>query len=166
MEKEKKDNVEDKLYTIDDLPDQEQHELYMPNKHKEHKKLWEKMEDFSDKQRPKNWKDWTTMVVFPHGYTLWKLPPKVHHYVNKVLGYATEALAPIQPEAALGTGIAYGISQVVYGIKTKSGKHVGSGIGGLVENLKKADIKELKPFLKKAEDIIGQYFHNFNEAKA
>ena len=169
-EKRKETDLEKRLYTIEDLPEQKEHVLYMPDATKEENRgLWEKVKDYAEQMKPKDFRDWMYLSnpTFHPAYVIWKLPSEMHEYLNKLLKYATEISAVVAPEATPELGLAYGVSQVVYGIKTRSGKHTGAGLTRLVSDLKKVSKNEkLNKFLQTAEEIIEKYFHKFNPKHA
>jgi hypothetical protein len=155
---------ERKLYTKEDLPEGEI-SLYMPNKHEKNESLWQKLKEHNKNlKKPESIGEAIAMVVFPGPYSIWKMPPKVHHYFSKALEYAAElsTATPIGP----GLYIANAIDRVIYGAKTKSGKQVASGLEGIAAGLEQTDVEDVKPFAKKLREVIGSYFHKFDEVKA
>jgi hypothetical protein len=127
-----------------------------------HPRLITYLEDYWNAMKPHSMREAQLMALsFPTAqipYYLWKLPPEMHQYLNTALGYATSILARTQPEAALATGVFYGLSQAIYGIKTKSGKDLVSGLVGLLTHLKK--VPEAKEFSRKAMQWMKDYFSN------
>jgi hypothetical protein len=125
--------------------------LYMPEKERQ-KYLVDKVKTILDKYthiieryRPKTVKDFVASATLgPAGYTLWKLPPDIHKKVNELLKYAAAISSKTKPEVGAALGITYFISQAMYGIKTKSGKHVISGLTGIGHSAKKLKIKGLE----------------------
>jgi hypothetical protein len=123
-------------------------------------RLIESLEEYWEAMKPKTVRDVQVMALpFPSlqiPYYLWKLPPEMHRYLNTALECATSVLARKDPEAALATGVFYGLSQAMYGIKTKSGKHLMSGLVGILTHLKK--LPETKEFSKRAMQSLKNYF--------
>jgi hypothetical protein len=158
--------LEKKLYSAEDMPAAEDISLYMPKGSRVVKGMLERMRTYWNTIKPRNVPEAVAAVVMPAPYHLWKLPVEVHEKLNDILGVAAGIATVAQPEVGLATGIAYGISQVIYGLKTGSGKHTGSGLMGIVEHVKKLDLEEHKPLIDKIEGIIHNYFHNFNPAYA
>ncbi|MBM3234110.1 hypothetical protein FJZ19_03375 [Candidatus Pacearchaeota archaeon] len=165
-----------KLYTPDDLP--EETHLYMPPQ-EEREGFLDSVKDYWDEIKPKDafgyakYAALSTMPAAMSAYMLWKLPPRLHEDMNYVLSSATGISAAIgQEEVALATGIAYAVSQAVYGIKIKSGHHVLSGLQGIVTGMKKvdksgmnkADKTRLDKALTAAEALL-KYFSTSSMAK-
>ncbi len=131
-------------------------EVYMPN----HPSLVKDLEDYWEAMKPQSLRGAQLMALpfpsFQIPYYLWKLPPHIHEYFNSALKYATSVLSRTDPEAALATGVFYGISQAIYGIKTRSGKHLMSGLVRILTNLK--EHPDTKEFSKKILDSLKDYF--------
>jgi hypothetical protein len=143
---------ETRLYSVKDLPAKLPSGLYVPEDEEAREQFSEKSRGYWDTYRPKSAFDYATYAVSPAGYMLWKMPPETHSKVNSVLGGAAGICTLLLPVPGVGeaagigalvTGILYAISQTVYGIKTKSGKHVTSGLEGIVANTKKIDLANL-----------------------
>jgi hypothetical protein len=123
-----------KLYTPEDMP-KETH-LYMPPQ-EEREKFLDSVQDYWEEIKPRSAFDYakyaalSTMPGAMSVYMLWKMPPRLHEDMNYVLSSAT--------------GIAYAVSQAVYGIKIKSGHHVLSGLQGIVTGMKKVDKSSMNP---------------------
>lgn len=134
---------ETRLYSVKDMPGKPAH-LYIPEGEEAKSGFLEKVRGYWDEYKPKSAFGYAAAVVFPTPYFLWKLPADLHGYLNDILKGATAISARAgQPEVAAATGITYAISQAVYGLKTKSGKHVMSGLEGIVANTKKMDLSAL-----------------------
>jgi len=138
-----------KLYTPEDMP-KETH-LYMPPQ-EEREKFLDSVQDYWEEIKPRSAFDYakyaalSTMPGAMSVYMLWKMPPRLHEDMNYVLSSATGISAALgQEEVALATGIAYAVSQAVYGIKIKSGHHVLSGLQGIVTGMKKVDKSSMNP---------------------
>jgi hypothetical protein len=125
--------------------------LYMPDKKQQKylvgkvRKILEDYKHIVEEYRPKTVKEFVLQAALgPQGYLLWKLPPDVHKKVNELLKYASGISAKFQPEVGMAVGLGYFISQVMYGIKTKSGKHLISGLTGIGHSAKKMKIRGLE----------------------
>jgi hypothetical protein len=158
--------LEKKLYSIEDMPSPEESKLYMQNGGSAMKGLMEKVKGYWNQMKPNNVQEAVASVVIPTPYYLWKLPPDVHKTMNDILGAATDIAAKVNPEVGIATGLAYGISQVIYGLKTGSGKHTGAGLVGIAEHIKRAGSDEHQPILEKIEEVIQNYFHGFKPSYA
>lgn len=137
------------------------HELNMPH----HSTLLEQSRDYWKNLKPKSAKEAAAAIVSPGVYSLWKLPPELHEYVNTTLKYATEILAETQPEAAVATGIVYGISEIMYGIKTGSGKRLISGLAGTLHHMENSNHEEAREFSRNTFSSLRDYFATFSKKK-
>lgn len=115
-------------------------------------KYWEEM-------KPRSAVQTIYALSNPGIYTLWKLPTHLHDSFNKTLSYATYILSRTQPEAAIATGLFYGVSEAIYGIKTKSGKHFMSGLVGLLTHMKNLPEEKIRNFSEKTLNYLKQYFN-------
>jgi hypothetical protein len=154
--------TETRLYSVKDLPSKPAR-LYIPEDGETRSGFLEKIRGYWDEYKPKSAFGYAAAVVFPTPYFLWKLPSDLHGYLNDILkGASAISMRAGQPEVAAATGITYAISQAVYGLKTKSGKHVLSGLEGIVTNTKKinlstlskADAKVVKDTYKSAKTLL------------
>jgi hypothetical protein len=181
-ERERKENEGElekdiKLYTPEDLP-KETH-LYMPPQ-EEREGFLDSVRDYWEAIKPINAFDYakyaalSTMPAAMSAYMLWKMPPRLHEDMNYMLSAATGVSAVLgQEEIAVATGIAYAVSQAVYGIKIKSGHHVLSGLQGIVTGMKKVDKSSMNPkdrtkldkALKAAESML-KYFSSLKSKAA
>lgn len=153
-----------RLYTLDDLNEDDGKELYMPHGD-EAQEHYGKIRKAYETLKPRSAFDFAFALAPGSSilYTLYKLKPETHKKVNHVLKNVCEFSTVLGPEAPAVTGLMYGVSQVIYGMKTKSGKHVGAGISGIahhLENEENLDPK-LKKTLKHAKEL-SDYFYNFN----
>ena len=100
-------------------------------------------------------------------YLLWKMPPRLHAVVNRVLDYTSIVLRKYQPEGAVYTGLLSGASRLIYGIKTRSGKDVVSGLVGSLGHLNQIDDPKIKSRLENLYDesmkVIEEYFGHVKE---
>ncbi len=149
----------DKEYDLDSI---KEISLYMPDKDKQKylvgkvQKILEDYKHIIEEYRPKTVKDFVAQATLgPAGYVLWKLPPDVHKKVNELLKYATAISTKAKPEISMALGITYFISQVLYGLKTKSGKHVVSGLAGIGHSAKKMKIAGLEKLASSTLDDMA-----------
>jgi len=158
--------LERKLYSLEDMPPEEETQLYMSKGGKAVQDLIGKVKDYWNQIKPNNVQEAVAYLTMPAPYYLWKMPVEVHRRVNDILDIATGIAAAVNPEMGLGLGISHSVSQVIYGLKTGSGKHTGSGLVGIVEHVKKLGSDEHKSTIEKIEQVIEGYFNNFKPAYA
>jgi hypothetical protein len=155
------------LLTTEDIPKNPQ-KLNIPQiSEEEHYDFMQKVGKYWEYARPKSVLDYVARIVVP-GYSLWILPNEMHEYLNKALFYATKISGVAgQEEIALGTGIAYAVSQTIYGLKNKSGKHVMSGLVGIIFQSKKLDRSKLtdenKSDLKNSVDAAEKVLEHLSK---
>jgi len=131
------------------------HELYFPEK----ENFWDKIKNSYNNYIPQNPYEIASAIIFPSGYYLNKMPLPVHRRFNKILKYSTKILAEYgAEEPALAVGIAYGLSSIIYGIKSKSGKHTTAGIFHILNHLEKHPNKKLSVFAKNSKKIFEKHF--------
>jgi hypothetical protein len=158
--------LEKKLYSIEDMPAPEETTLYMPKGGRAVRGLMEKVKGYWNEMKPSNVQEAVASVVMPTPYYLWKMPAELHKTMNDILGVATGIAAEINPEVGVAIGLTYGISQVIYGLKTGSGKHTGAGLVGIAEHIKKIGKDENKQLIAKIDEVLQTYFHGFKPSYA
>lgn len=147
--------LEKLLEEIGDLTKMDRHELYMP----ENEDVWEKTKTSYRDYIPKNPYELVSAMSSPSGYYLWKMPLPAHRRLNKLLNYSTKLLARYGDEGhALATGITYGLSSIVYGLKKRSGKHTTAGIFHTLHHLEKHPNKKLSTFAKNSKKVFEKHF--------
>lgn len=167
MAKEKPKSLDNLLEDADSLKEkfanQEETHLYMPDHNsleEKHRNLVDYAEECWDKMQPHSASQAVASIaVNPGIYMLWKLPAEMHDYLDKTLGYATYVLARTAPEAALATGLTYGISEVMLAMKEQSGKRLVSGLIGLLTHLKKAPNQKFQNFSNNIMASLKNYFN-------
>lgn len=133
-------------------------EIYFPHD----KTFFGKMRNFWDIYRPRNAIDAINLGMSPAAYYLAKLPPPIHKTLNDILKYSTQIITGINPEVGAATGITYGLSEILYGLKTQSGKRLLSGLVGSLTHMKK--IPEFSEFARRAEEILDAHIPQFKAA--
>lgn len=157
-----------KLYSVSEIPEEKPRDIYMPQEERKRDFL-DRVKNYWAESKPKSAFDYSKYLAKTNPalsgpiqiYELWKLPIDAHEDLNYILSRAYE-LSAVHPEARLATGVAYAISQTIYGIKTKSGKHILSGLQGIVTHFDKNGISALpikeqsgaKSLAKKANSLI------------
>ena len=144
------------LYTPDDLNENPGH-LYLPKMpEEEHEYFLDRIRRYWNEFKPRSVKEYVTRVVLPE-YALWKMPNQTHEDFNYLLRRATELSSAVgQEEVALATGLTYAVSQTIYGLKNRSGKHVLSGLQGIITHGKKINSASLNdPDREKLTQTVG-----------
>mgnify|MGYP001559584807 CR=1 FL=1 len=129
-------------------------EVYLPK----NGSFFEKCRNYWESMHPKSALEYSYAISSPAGYILWRMPPEMHETLNKVLSYSSLALSRLHPIAGLASGIVYGLSEIVYGIKTRSGKSLVSGLVGSLTHLKKIGEPKLTEFADHALSSLKEYF--------
>lgn len=142
------------------MPSAEESQLYMIADGKESRRFLDLAKEYWNQIKPQNVGEAIASVLLPTPYQIWKLPPEVHKKMNDILGVAADIAFAAGPEAEAAVGLAYGISQAIYGFKTQSGKHAGAGLVGIAEGIKRLGNEEHKPLLETIESVLRNYFHN------
>lgn len=135
-------------------------EIYTPK----YQYFLEKTKTYWENLHPKTALERTYAMASPGLYALWKLPDGLHEDLNQALGYTTLLLSRAGPLAAISSGAVYGVSELVYGIKTKSGKRFLSGLVGLLTHLRK--IPEARAFSERAMSSLKGHFDTFQRSAA
>ncbi len=147
--------LEKLLRDVEGIQELEEHELYMPEK----ENFWNRIKDSYRNYLPKNPCELVSAMTSPSGYYVWKMPISAHKRLNKLLSYSTNLLVRREAEEpALATGIAYGLSSIVYGIKKKSGKHTAAGIFHTLHHLEQHPNEKLSIFAKNSKKIFEKHF--------
>lgn len=129
-------------------------EIYFPSD----KDFFGKIKNFWDIYKPRSAVDVVNFTMSPPAYYLWKLPEPIHRTLNDVLGYSTHILTELNPELGVATGITYGLSETIYGLKTKSGKRMLSGLIGSLTHMKQLGDEKIKDFAERTLEKLEQYF--------
>jgi len=153
----KKYDLENRLSAIKDRP----RELYMPKK----PSFTEDLSELKERLKSRDWKGFAAGVgVGPTGYLTWVLPMRWHKKLNKAL----DALVYVASKAKSGLYIPAkffsGVSKLLYGLKSKSGKYVVQGATETLEHAKNIDHPHVRKGAKKLREIL-KYFIKFRPEK-
>ena len=150
-----------KLYRTHELPVPAQIPIYLP--HPDYREGFLKtVRGYWAEVKPKSAFEYAAYAANPSAYLLWKMPKETHAKLNTLLGTLAPLSEALGPEAVVGVGIAYAISQVIYGLKTRSGKHLLSGLEGVVKNtsgvnhplITESDRSQLRSTNKAAKSLL------------
>lgn len=114
-------------------------EVYAPERAEYRTGILDKAREYWKALEPKGAIERIYRLTSPGSYFLWKLPPELHEKLNDVLSYSLPIIARAGP-AGIAAGLTYAVSEMMYGLKTKSLKRVVSGLVGAVTHIKKLPV--------------------------